>query len=64
METQVASIDQPFHSAYEKFMEITSHLSTEMSCDPTHREPSPVASSSVPRRSAPSNQATVIASSL
>lgn len=36
METQVATIDQPFHAAYEKFMEITSHLSAEMSCDKTH----------------------------
>ncbi len=35
MEAQVATIDQPFHSAYEKFMEITSHLSAEMSCDKT-----------------------------
>ncbi len=35
MEAQVAIIDQPFHSAYEKFMEITSHLSAEMSCDKT-----------------------------
>src|SRR5438128_6379566 len=38
MEAQVATIDQPFHSAYEKFMEITSHLSAEMSCDKTHSE--------------------------
>ena len=38
METQVATIDQPFHSAYEECMEITSHLSTEMSCDKTHSE--------------------------
>ena len=38
MEAQVATIDQPFHSAYEKFMEITSHLSAEMSCDTTHSE--------------------------
>jgi len=37
MEAQVATIDQPFHSAYEKFMEITSHLSAEMSCDKTPR---------------------------
>lgn len=36
METQTATIDQPFHSAYEKFMEIPSHLSTEMSGDTTH----------------------------
>ena len=38
MEAQVVTIDQPFHSAYEKFMEITSHLSTEASCDKTHSE--------------------------
>src|SRR5207237_10719455 len=38
MEAQVATIDQPFHSAYEKFMEITSHLSAKMSCDTTHSE--------------------------
>ncbi len=38
MEAQVVTIDQPFHSAYEKFMEITSHLSTETSCDKTHSE--------------------------
>jgi hypothetical protein len=38
METQVAPIDQPFHGAYEKFLEITSHLSTAMSGDTTHSE--------------------------
>lgn len=38
MEAQVATIDQPFHSAYEKFMEITSHLSAEMACEKTHSE--------------------------
>jgi len=38
MEAQVATIDQPFHSAYEKFLEITSHLCAEMSCDTTHSE--------------------------
>ena len=38
MEAQVVTIDQPFHSAYEKFMEITSHLSTQMSGDTTHSE--------------------------
>jgi hypothetical protein len=38
MEAQVATIDQPYHCAYEKFMEITSHLNTEMSCDKTHSE--------------------------
>lgn len=38
MEAQVVTIDQPFHSAYEKFMEITSHLSAQMSGDTTHSE--------------------------
>ena len=38
MEAQVVTIDQPFHSAYEKFMEITSHLSAQMSEDTTHSE--------------------------
>jgi hypothetical protein len=38
MEAQVVAIDQPFHSAYEKFIEITDHLSTEMSYDKTHSE--------------------------
>jgi len=38
MEAQVVTIDQPFYSAYEKFIEITSHLSGEMSCDKTHSE--------------------------
>jgi hypothetical protein len=38
MEAQVVTIDQPFHSAYEKFIEITSHLSGKMSCDTTHSE--------------------------
>ena len=36
MKAQVVTIDQPFHSAYEKFIEITSHLSGAMSCDKTH----------------------------
>ena len=36
MEAQVATIDQLFHSAYEKFIEITTHLSAEMSGDKTH----------------------------
>ena len=35
MEAPVVTIDQPFHSAYEKFIEITSHLSGERSCDKT-----------------------------
>jgi len=38
MEAQAATIDQPFHSAYEKFIEITSHLSAEMSGDSTPSE--------------------------
>ena len=38
MEAQVATIDQPFYGAYEKFMEITSPLSTEMSGDTTHSD--------------------------
>jgi len=38
MEAQVVTIDQPFSSAYEKFMEITSHLSAQMSGDTTHSE--------------------------
>ena len=38
MEAQVVAIDQPFHSAYEKFIEITDHLSAEMSCDKTHSD--------------------------
>ena len=38
MEAQVVTIDQPFHSAYEKFIAITDHLSTEMAGDKTHSE--------------------------
>jgi hypothetical protein len=38
MEAQVVTIDQPFHSAYEKFIAITDHLSTEMVGDKTHSE--------------------------
>ena len=38
MEAQVITIDQPFHSAYEKFVEITSYLSDAMSSDKTHSE--------------------------
>ena len=29
MEAQVVTIDQPFHSAYEKFIEITTRLGGE-----------------------------------
>ncbi len=38
MEAQVVTIDQPFHAAYEKCIEITGHLSAEMACDKTHSE--------------------------
>ena len=38
MEAQVVTIDQPFHSAYEKFIAITDHLSTEMVGDKTHSD--------------------------
>src|SRR5438128_12017757 len=38
MEAQVVTIDQPFHSAYEKFIEITDHLRSEMAGDQTHSE--------------------------
>jgi len=37
MEAQVATIDQPFYPAYEKLIEITTHLRTEMAGDQTHR---------------------------
>jgi len=36
MEAQVVTIDQPFHSAYEKFIEITPHLSGEALAGKTH----------------------------
>lgn len=38
MEAQFATLDQPFSSAYEKFLEITTHLHTEMSGDTTHSD--------------------------
>jgi hypothetical protein len=38
MEAQVVTIDQPFHSAYEKFIEIMNHLSSETFCEKTHSE--------------------------
>lgn len=38
MEAQVATLDQPFYAAYEKFVEITTHLSTEMSGETTHSD--------------------------
>jgi hypothetical protein len=37
MEAQVVTIDQPFHSAYEKCIEITDHLRSAMAGDKTHR---------------------------
>jgi hypothetical protein len=36
MEAQVVTMDQPFHSAYEKCIAITDHRSTEMVGDKTH----------------------------
>ena len=36
MEAQVVTIDQPFHSASETFVEITTHLSGEALSDKTH----------------------------
>jgi len=38
MEAQVATLSQPFYAAYEKFVAITTHLSTEMSAETTHSE--------------------------
>jgi hypothetical protein len=38
MEAQLATIDQPFYAAYEKFVEITTHLSTELSGESTHSD--------------------------
>ena len=38
MEAHVVTIDQPLHAAYEKFIEITGHLSAEMACDKTHSD--------------------------
>jgi len=36
MEAQALTIDQPFHGAYEKFVEITTHLSATSQGDETH----------------------------
>ncbi len=36
MEAQAFRIDQPFHGAYEKFIEITSHLHTKSQGEETH----------------------------
>ncbi len=38
METQQITIDQPFHGAYEKFIEITTQLSAKSKGDETHSE--------------------------
>ena len=38
MEAQAQSIDQSFHSAYEKFIEITTRLGGEGFSDKTHSE--------------------------
>ena len=36
MEAQAFTLDQPFHGAYEKFIEITSHLSAQAQGEETH----------------------------
>ena len=38
MEAQAFTIDQPFQGAYEKFIEITSHLSAKAQGEQTHSE--------------------------
>ncbi len=38
MEAQAFTIDQPFQSAYEKFIEITSHLSAKAQGEQTHSD--------------------------
>ena len=38
MEAQARTIDQPFHGAYEKFIEITSHLSAKSVGEETHSD--------------------------
>lgn len=38
MEAQAFTIDQPFHGAYEKFIEMTTHLSAKSKGDETHSE--------------------------
>lgn len=38
MEAQAITIDQPFHAAYEKFVEITSHLSATSEGEQTHSD--------------------------
>jgi len=36
MEAPAFTIDQPFHGAYEKFIEMTMHLSAMSQSDETH----------------------------
>ena len=38
MEAQAITLDQPFHAAYEKFIEITHHLSAMSEGEPTHSD--------------------------
>ena len=38
MEAHEFTIDQPFHGAYEKFVEITTHLSATSKGDETHSD--------------------------
>ena len=38
MKAQAFTIDQPFHGAYEKFIEITSHLSAKANGEATHSD--------------------------
>jgi hypothetical protein len=38
MEAQAFTIDQPFHGAYEKFIEMTMHLSALSKGDETHSD--------------------------
>ena len=38
MEAQAFTIDQPFHGAYEKFIEITSQLSAKANGEETHSD--------------------------
>jgi len=38
MKAQAFTIDQPFHGAYEKFIEMTTHLSALSKGDETHSE--------------------------
>ena len=38
MKAQAFTIDQPFHGAYEKFIEMTTHLSAMSKGDETHSD--------------------------